>query len=275
MHSGIPPDAPLLVAPLLEVTGLSKSWGGLAAVQDVSFALAAGEMLALIGPNGAGKSTCFDMLTGRTAPDRGCVLIQGVDATDMTPEQIWRLGVGRTFQIAATFPSMTVIENVQVGLLSHAGCLTAPASRTLASPLSDQFRAEALALLDQVGMREQAQRPCGELAYGDIKRVELALALSNRPRLLLMDEPTAGMAPHERTHIMRLVASLASGDGLGVLFTEHDMDAVFTHATRVLVLDRGVLIANGLPAQVAQDERVQQVYLGSGLLSRSRQAGGQ
>ena len=256
---------------ILEVTGLAKSWGGVAAVRDVSFSLATGEMLALIGPNGAGKSTCFDMLTGRVMPDRGTVRMLGADTTAVPPEAIFRLGVGRTFQIAATFASMTAVENVQVALLSHARRLRPTSGPALVAPLSTQCREEALGLLDQVGMRAQSDRPCGELAYGDIKRVELALALANNPKILLMDEPTAGMAPAERGQIMTLVASLAHDTGLGVLFTEHDMDAVFTHASRVLVLDRGRLIADGTPQAVRADARVQEVYLGSGLLAQPRE----
>jgi branched-chain amino acid transport system ATP-binding protein len=166
--------------------------------------------------------------------------------------------VGRTFQIAATFASMTVRENVQVALLSHRRrlwSLTTTTARTLTS--------EADALLERAGILEQAGRPCDVLAYGDLKRLELALALANQPRLLLMDEPTAGMAPAERDALMGLVAGLARNDGTAVLFTEHDMDVVFTHADRVLVLAEGELIAEGPPEAVRADPRVRQVYLGS------------
>lgn len=250
--------------PILEAEHLSKSWDGIAAVRDVSFAVHAGELLALIGPNGAGKSTCFDMLTGQTLPDLGVVRILGQVVIGKTPEQIWRLGVGRTFQVAATFASMSVRENVQVALLSHAGQLTGLRPRSLTGEATELFRAEAMVLLEAVGMAAQADKPCGVLAYGDIKRVELALALAHKPRVLLMDEPTAGMAPSERAQMMQLVAKLAERDRLGVLFTEHDMDTVFGHARRVLVLHRGQLIANGSPDTVRADARVQEVYLGSG-----------
>ena len=251
--------------PVLEAANLSKSWDGVAAVRDVSFAVHAGEMLALIGPNGAGKSTCFDMLTGQTMPDRGVVRILGHVVSGKTPEQIWRLGAGRTFQVAATFASMSVRENIQVALLSHAGQLTR-CDRESHGKAIELFRAEAMALLEAVGMAAQADKPCGVLAYGDIKRVELALALAHKPRVLLMDEPTAGMSPSERAQMMRLVAKLAERDQLGVLFTEHDMDTVFGHAHRVLVLHRGQLIADGPPDAVRADARVQEVYLGSGAL---------
>ena len=178
---------------LLQVQNICKSFGGVQAVRGVSFTLQAGEMLALIGPNGAGKSTTFNMVGGQLTPDSGQVLLHGENIAGLPPRAIWRKGVGRTFQIAQTFASLTVVENVQMALLSHdrrifAWWLRASAHR----------RADALALLEQVGMAAQADRACSELAYGDVKRVELAMALAHNPQLLLMDEPTAGMAPGER-----------------------------------------------------------------------------
>ena len=246
---------------LLEVSGLRKSFGGVAAVREVGFALAAGELLALIGPNGAGKSTCFNMLNGQIRPDGGSVLLEGRELVGLAPRAIWRLGVGRTFQITQTFGSMTVRENVQMALLSHGRAL------------GDLWRfagrlevAEADRLLGLVGMGDAAARPCGELAYGDLKRVELAVALANRPKLLLMDEPTAGMAPKERIELMRLTAQIARDSRMGVLFTEHDMDVVFEHADRIMVLNRGALIAEGTPAEVRANEQVRAIYLGEGSL---------
>ncbi len=245
-------------APTLAVTELAKSFGGVRAVQGVSFAVHPGEMLALIGPNGAGKSTCFNMLNGQLRPDAGTVRLGGRDITGMAPRRVWRQGVGRTFQVTATFGSMTVRENVQMALLSHAGRLGG-----LWRPMAGQHAAAADALLARVGMALQAARPCGVLAYGDLKRVELAVALANDPRLLLMDEPTAGMAPAERVALMALTAGIARERAIAVLFTEHDMDVVFAHADRILVLDRGRLIAQGAPADVRADPLVRQVYLGS------------
>jgi branched-chain amino acid transport system ATP-binding protein len=209
-----------------------------------------GEMLALIGPNGAGKSTLFNMLNGQIRPDSGRVRLAGRDITGLAPRQVWRLGVGRTFQITATFGSMTVRENVQTALLSHRRRLSG-----LWRPAAAQEGEAADALLARLGMADQAERPCGILAYGDLKRVELAVALANAPRLLLMDEPTAGMAPQERVGLMALTATIAREGGIAVLFTEHDMDVVFAHADRVLVLDRGRLIAEGPPAAVRADPR--------------------
>jgi branched-chain amino acid transport system ATP-binding protein len=244
----------------LLVEALHKSFGGVQAVSGVSLQVAAGELLALIGPNGAGKSTCFNMLNGQLRPDRGRVVLKGEDITGLPPRQVWRRGVGRTFQITATFASMSVLENVQMALLSNRRRLF-----DLWRPVAQEDPTEALALLARVGMEAQAARPCGVLAYGDLKRVELAIALANAPALLLMDEPTAGMAPAERIALMELTARIARDSGIAVLFTEHDMDVVFAHADRILVLDRGKPIAEGEPAQVRADPRVREVYLGTGV----------
>ena len=259
--SGGPPGAPgaTPLAPLLEVRGLCRAFGGVRAVDDVSFNLDRGRLLALIGPNGAGKTTCFNVINGQLAPDRGSVRLGGRELVGLAPHRIWRLGVGRTFQITATYPSMTVCENVQMALLSHHRRLFSFRGRA-----SAQYRDEALALLERVGMAEQEDRPCSVLAYGDLKRVELAVALANAPSLLLMDEPTAGMSPGERIELMRLTAGIVAERGIGVLFTEHDMDVVFRHADHILVLDRGRLIADGAPEAVRADPRVRAVYLGSG-----------
>ncbi|WP_454916332.1 ABC transporter ATP-binding protein [Xanthobacter sediminis] len=246
---------------LLEVMGLAKAYEGVQAVRGVSFSLRAGEILALIGPNGAGKSTCFNMLNGQVRPDAGCIRLDGAEITGLPPRAVWRRGVGRTFQVTATFASMTVEENVQVALLSHHRRLWSGLGRA-----GTAFREEAGALLARVGMAEQAGRACATLAYGDLKRLELAMALANRPRLLLMDEPTAGMAAGERAELMRLTAGIARARNIGVLFTEHDMDVVFEHADAVMVLDRGELIARGPPQEVRRDPRVRAVYLGEGLL---------
>jgi branched-chain amino acid transport system ATP-binding protein len=244
---------------VLRVRDLRKAFGGVQAVAGVSFEVAAGQLLAMIGPNGAGKTTCFNMLMGQLTPDSGSVAFEGQDITGLPPRRVWRLGVGRTFQITATFASMTVAENVQMALLSHHRRLAA-----FWAPTARLYAADALALLDQVGMADQRERACGVLAYGDLKRVELAVALANAPRLLLMDEPTAGMAPRERVALMELTARLTRARNIAVLFTEHDMDVVFAHADRIIVLDRGRLIAQGTPTEVRADKAVQDVYLGSG-----------
>jgi branched-chain amino acid transport system ATP-binding protein len=245
---------------LLEVHGLAKAFGGVHAVRGVSFNVSAGEIVALIGPNGAGKSTCFNALNGQIRPDAGTIRLDGRDIAGWPPRDVWRLGVGRTFQITATFASMSVIENVQTVLLSHAG----RAARLWGlATRAERDRAEALLAL--VAMSSQAERPAAELAYGDLKRLELAMALANEPQLLLMDEPTSGMSPRDRVEVMGLTAGIAREKNLGVLFTEHDMDVVFRHADRILVLSRGQLIAEGKPDEVRRNPEVQAVYLGEGL----------
>jgi len=242
---------------ILAVSGLSKSFGGVRAVERVSFALAAGELLAMIGPNGAGKTTCFNLINGQLRPDAGAIFFEEKEIRALAPRERCRLGIGRTFQVAATFASMTARENIQVALLSSERKL-----HSLLSSFERTSRDKAKKILEQVGMGAQADRPCAELAYGDLKRVELAVALAARPRLLLMDEPTAGMAPAERHALMDLVREISREQNLSVLFTEHDMDVVFGYADRVIVLSEGELIAQGAPAEVRADARVRRVYLG-------------
>ena len=244
---------------LLKVTNLGKSFGGVKAVDGISFDLAAGELLALIGPNGAGKSTTFNMVNGQLRADVGSITLDGRELLGLAPRDIWRLGVSRTFQIAETFLSLTVVENVQMALLSRDKKLYSFFSRA-----ANYMRDDALALLDQVNMRPQADRPCSVLAYGDVKRVELAIAMANEPKLLLMDEPTAGMAPKERNDLMALTKKLVIERNMAVLFTEHSMDVVFAYADRMIVLARGRLIAGGKPMEVRDDPMVQEVYFGSG-----------
>jgi branched-chain amino acid transport system ATP-binding protein len=244
---------------VLAVRDLHKSFGGVHAVDGVSFDIGRGEFLAMIGPNGAGKSTCFNMINGQLRPDSGDILFAGRSIAGLRPRHICRLGIGRTFQVAATFGSMTVIENVQMALASHYRELY-----RFISSLAARHRPQAHELLAQVGMGDAADRACRELAYGDVKRVELAIALAHEPRLLLMDEPTAGMAPRERLDMIALVKRLVTERGVSVLFTEHSMDVVFAFADRIIVMARGALIADGDPATIRDSAPVQEVYLGTG-----------
>ncbi|WP_323804127.1 ABC transporter ATP-binding protein [Sulfitobacter litoralis] len=254
------------MSPILSVRNLSRNFGAIKAVDDVSFDLAKGELLALIGPNGAGKSTCFNMLMGQLKPSSGTVQLMGKNIAGMQPRKIWRMGVGRTFQITATYASMTVVENVQMALMSHHKRLY-----SLTNFAHKLYRDEALALLDTVGMADQAERHCAVLAYGDLKRLELAVALANDPILLLMDEPTAGMAPRERIALMQLTADILDQRGISVLFTEHDMDVVFAHSHRIMVLNRGQLIADGTVDEIRNNPQVQEVYLGGGTLFKAQE----
>ncbi|MES2714870.1 MAG: ABC transporter ATP-binding protein [Pseudomonadota bacterium] len=244
---------------LLKVSNLGKSFGGNRAVDGIGFQVAPGELLALIGPNGAGKSTTFNMVNGQLAADSGSITLAGQELIGLKPRQIWKQGVGRTFQIAETFASLTVLENVQMALISADSQLFSLWRRA-----AHHKAHEAMDLLRQVGMAAQADRPCSVLAYGDVKRVELAIALANKPKLLLMDEPTAGMAPKERNELMALTKQLVIERGLAVLFTEHSMDVVFAYADRLIVLARGRLIAEGTPAEIRDNPQVQAVYFGTG-----------
>jgi branched-chain amino acid transport system ATP-binding protein len=246
------------MANVLEVHELAKSFGGVQAVKNLNFDLAEGQLLAMIGPNGAGKSTCFNLINGQLRPDHGSVVIMGKKINGFPPRQVWKLGVGRTFQITATFASMTVLENIKMVILSYHR-----RSRSLISRVRKVYTDESMELLKLVGIEDQHDRSCGVLAYGDLKRVELAVSLANKPKLLLMDEPTAGMGPAERQSLMELTAEIVRTRNIGVLFTEHDMDVVFTHSDRIIVLNRGELVAEGSPAEVRANKKVQEIYLGS------------
>ena len=243
--------------PLLDVRGLRKSFGGLRAVDGVDLALPRGEIRALIGPNGAGKTTLFNMLTGQLRADAGEVRFKGERLTRLPPYAVWRRGVSRTFQLTATFASLSALENVQVARLSHRRKTYSLLTRATRLEVEESRR-----LLAQVGLDEQVGRLAGVLAYGDLKRLELAVALANGPELLLLDEPTSGMAPAERGALMALIAELARERDLTVLFTEHDMDVVFAISDRIMVLHQGRVIAEGKPAEVRANAEVQRVYLG-------------
>jgi branched-chain amino acid transport system ATP-binding protein len=245
------------MATILKVQNLYKAFGGVKAVIDVSFSLEEGQLLAMIGPNGAGKSTCFNLINGQLRPDHGDIVIREKSVNGSKPRDVWNMGVGRTFQITSTFASMSVLENVQMALLSYHR-----RTKSLLKRVSRLYVDESMALLKLLDIDNQADRACGVLAYGDLKRVELAVALANNPKLLLMDEPTAGMGPAERQSLMELTRDIVRTRNIGVLFTEHDMDVVFNHADRIIVLNRGELVAEGAPEEVRNNPKVQEIYLG-------------
>jgi branched-chain amino acid transport system ATP-binding protein len=244
-------------APLLDVRDAWKAFEGVQAVAGVSFSLGVGDVCAVIGPNGAGKTTLFNLLTGQLARDRGRILFRGEEIGGIAPHRIWRRGMSRTFQVPAAFRTLTVRENVQTALLSSAG-----RSRQMVAEAARSVRGSADALLEQVGLLRYAGERCGTLSLGDLKRVELALALAGGPSLLLLDEPTAGMAVAERAELMRLVTAIVRARRLTVLFTEHDMDIVFASARRILVMHHGRVLADGSAAEVRANPDVQRVYLG-------------
>jgi branched-chain amino acid transport system ATP-binding protein len=243
---------------MLETAGLTKAFGGVRATDGVALAVAPGEVRALIGPNGAGKTTLFNLLTGHLRPDAGSIRLEGREIAGRPPDAIWRLGLSRTFQIPAVFAHLPVLDNVLVPILSAT-------RRTLdllgTPPRAARVRAEAL--LARVELAGEAGKRAGALAYGDLKKLELAIALASDPRLLLLDEPTAGMAPAERQALMGLVGSIAGERGLTILFTEHDMDVVFAVARRISVLHQGRLIADGTPAEIRENAEVRALYLGT------------
>ncbi|MFD2263609.1 ABC transporter ATP-binding protein [Lacibacterium aquatile] len=242
---------------LLVARNLAKAYGGVKAVKDVSLSVAAGEVLAVIGPNGAGKSTLFGMIGGQIRPDAGEVTLEGRTISGLPPSRIARLGLGRTFQITGRYASLSPREAVQTALHArHSGFFN------LWGKAEVLAREAADAILAEVGIAHLADRTAGDLPYGDLKRVELAIALAGDPQVLLMDEPTAGMAAGERMALMAEVAALASARGLAVLFTEHDMDVVFGHASRVQVVARGATIAEGRPELIRANPLVRSLYLG-------------
>ncbi|MGE4526755.1 MAG: ABC transporter ATP-binding protein [Rhodospirillaceae bacterium] len=242
----------------LSVRDLRKSYGGMPVLSEIGFDIPKGEIAALIGPNGAGKSTLFSILGGALAADGGSVLLNGAAILGLPPEAVAKKGVGRTFQTSAPYRSLSVIDNLLVIAAGGAGLLA-----RLARPLAAWPRQPALDALAEVGLAEMADAPARALSYGDAKRLELAMALARDPSLLLMDEPTAGMAPSERAAFMDMVRERSRARGMTVLFTEHDMATVFGFATRILVLDRGRLIADDAPGAIRDDALVRRAYLGS------------
>jgi branched-chain amino acid transport system ATP-binding protein len=242
---------------MLRTVSLRKHFGGVQAVGGVDLAVPRGDVRAIIGPNGAGKTTLFNLITGDLAHDSGAIYFDDTDVSGLRPHQLTRRGMGRTFQITSIFRRLTAFENVQTALLTHHR-----RHYNVLARATSMYRPETTALLDRVGLSEQAAKPSGILAHGDQRRLELAIALASSPRLLLLDEPTAGMAPRERHEIMALVADIAQETGLTVVFTEHDMDVVFAVAKQITVLHQGLVLAEGAPAEVRANADVQRVYLG-------------
>ncbi|MEO5658215.1 MAG: ABC transporter ATP-binding protein [Polaromonas sp.] len=245
---------------MLQVRQLIKYFGGVHAVDGVSFEVAPGECVALIGPNGAGKSTCFACIAGQYRLTSGHILWNGQALENLAPAARLRQGVARTFQVAQVFEALTVLQNVQLVAQAALGLQAISAFKQL----DTQSRATAQALLAQTGLQTLANEDASSLAYGAKKRLELAVALAASPRLLLLDEPAAGLSETERGSLMQLVKKLAS-QGMAVLYTEHNMDAVSSVADRVLVLIEGRLAAQGSFEQISRDPTVRRLYLGEGL----------
>ena len=242
---------------MLEVSAVSKSFAGFKAVSDVSFTIETRQIMAVIGPNGAGKSTLFNLLTGHLRPDTGSVRLDGRDITGAAPHKICGMGIGRSFQRTNIFSRLTVFENVQAAYLVHHR-----RGLNFWSRANDFYRDETAALLASIGLEGQESAVAGTLSYGNQKQLELGLALASDPAMLLLDEPTAGMSATETHETIRLIEKIAGERALTLLFTEHDMDVVFSIAQKIAVLHQGRLIADGTPQEVRGDPEVRRVYLG-------------
>jgi branched-chain amino acid transport system ATP-binding protein len=242
---------------VLEITNLSKSFGGFRAVSDVTLSVETRQIAAVIGPNGAGKSTLFNLITGHLRPDSGTVVLDGRDITGAAPYRIVRMGVGRSFQRTNIFVKLTVFENIQAAFLVHHR-----QGRNFWGRSEAMYRDETAALLRQIGLHNQEKTLAGTLSYGNQKQLELGLALASDPQLLLLDEPTAGMSSTETHETIRLLEKIAGERELTLLFTEHDMEVVFQIAQKIAVLHQGRIIADGKPEDVRNDPEVRRVYLG-------------
>lgn len=242
---------------LLTVEHLTMRFGGLVAIDDLSFVAAPEQITAIIGPNGAGKTTLFNLITGHLGLDSGSVSFEGRDITGTAPHRIVKLGLARSFQRINIYPRMTVFENVQVALIARDG--RSFHLFTLGHSLN---REESAELLELVGLSDEAEEMAGELAYGKQKQLELAISLASNPSVLLLDEPTAGMSPAETVEAIKLIEEITEARGLALLFTEHDMGVVFGIADRISVLHHGELIFSGPPDHVREDPEVRRVYLG-------------
>ncbi|MCD6296147.1 MAG: ABC transporter ATP-binding protein [Deltaproteobacteria bacterium] len=242
---------------MLRVESVKKSFDGFMAVNSADLLVEKGDIVAVIGPNGAGKTTLFRLITGHLKPDKGRIVFEGEDIVGLPPYEICKKGISLSFQVVNIFSRMTAFENVQVAVLSHQG-----KTRKLFSPALNHGIQSTKKILDNVGLTDKADRVSGSLSHGDQKVLEMAIALGNRPDLLILDEPTAGMSPEETSVTIDLIKRLTTDLGITVLFCEHDMDVVFSIADRVMVMQQGHSIIQGIPDEVRSNKAVQDAYLG-------------
>lgn len=242
---------------MLRVENLVKSFDGFMAVNGADLTVEEKQVTAVIGPNGAGKTTLFNLITGHLVPTGGKVTFKGQEITGMPPHRICHMGLSRSFQLINVFPQLSVFENVQVAVLSHHKKVL-----SMFAPAHQLVTEETYSILDKVGLAEKAKEKSSALSYGDQKVLEMAIALGNYPQLLMLDEPTAGMSPEETKSTIKLVRELARNEGLTILFTEHNMNVVFEIAEKIMVMQLGKTIAQGLPQDVRADKKVQAAYLG-------------
>jgi branched-chain amino acid transport system ATP-binding protein len=242
---------------ILQVDNLVKSFDGFIAVAGVSFEVEKGELCSMIGPNGAGKTTLFNMITGQLPMDKGRVVFNGMDISNLPGHKICRLGLGRSFQRINIFSRLTVFENIQAAVLTHRG-----KSLNFFSSVQPLFQEETEEILVSVGLQDHRDAVGGSLAYGFQKQLELGIALAGDPKMLLLDEPTAGMSRQETKATIELIGKIVREKGLTLLFTEHDMSVVFSISERIMVLHQGQLIASGTPDEVRTNQDVQKIYIG-------------
>jgi branched-chain amino acid transport system ATP-binding protein len=242
---------------VLGVQQLTKKFGGMIAINNVSFDIQQGELSSIIGPNGAGKTTLFNLLTGHLRPDTGSVNFKGRDISGLPPHEICQLGIGRSFQHTNIFPRLSVFDNAQAAVLARQGnCIN------IFSPSKNLATDETIQVLEIVELGHSKNLPAGLLSHGDQKRLEIGIALALRPSLLLLDEPTAGMSPEETAGIASLIERMVRDQGLTAVFVEHDMSVVFGISQKIRVMHLGQIIAAGTPEEIRSDARVQQIYLG-------------
>jgi branched-chain amino acid transport system ATP-binding protein len=244
---------------MLEIKNLRKAFSGFVATNDVSLTAEKNRITAVIGPNGAGKSTLFNLITGHLRPDSGTVLLDGRDITGVAPHRICSMGMARSFQRTNIFPKLSVYDNIQAAFIAHNG-----RGLDMWSSASAQFRRETEAMIESLGLGTIAGTIAGTTSHGAQKQIELGIALAGNPSILLLDEPTAGMSAQETHESIKHLARLSKERGLTLLFTEHDMDVVFSISDKIAVLHQGRIIAIGSPDEVRQDAEVRRVYLGGG-----------
>lgn len=242
---------------MLRVEAVKKSFDGFLAVNEADLVVEKGEIIAVIGPNGAGKTTLFNLITGQLRPDTGRIIFKDEDIAGVPPYEICKKGISRSFQIVNIFNRLTVFENVQVAILSHQ-----KKTFNLFSPTRNQVIRETREILDNVVLSDKASKISGSLSHGDQKVLEMAIALGNRPELLILDEPTAGMSPEETSVTIEMIKRLTTDLGLTILFCEHDMELVFSIAHRIMVMQQGRSIIQAKPDQVRDNREVQEAYLG-------------
>jgi branched-chain amino acid transport system ATP-binding protein len=242
---------------ILQAEGLTRSFGGLRAVNRVSLQIEEGELSSIIGPNGAGKTTLFNLLTGKLRPDSGRIVFEGEDITRLSPHEICRKGIGRSFQRINIFPRLSAFDNVQVAVLSEE-----KKTRNIVFPVRKMVREKTNEILESVRLGDKKEVLAGLLAHGDQKRLEVGIALANRPKLVLLDEPTAGMSPEETERTTELIQKLTQEQGLTLVFVEHDMSVVFRISEKIRVMHLGKIIAGGKPEEIKANDEVQRIYLG-------------